>query len=54
VVALASANNLALVALVVALVALVLFATGAGFGHSAGLVGEGFPQCPPYISTTAF
>jgi len=42
-----------LVAFLVALA--VLFAAGTtGFGHVAGLVAEGDPQCPPYISTTAF
>jgi len=42
-----------LVAFAVALA--VLFAAGTtGYGHVAGLVAEGDPQCPPYISTTAF
>jgi len=39
----------------VAVALAVLFAAGTtGYGHVAGLVAEGDPQCPPYISTTAF
>lgn len=52
----AAYNNLVfaagLVAFVVALA--VLLAAGLGAtGHTAGLVGEGAPHDPPYISTTA-
>jgi len=32
-----------------------LFAEGTiGSGHVAGLIADGYPQYPPYISTTAF
>jgi len=32
-----------------------LFAAGTiGFGHVSGLIADGYPQYPPYISRTAF
>lgn len=52
----AAYNNLVFAAGAVALAVAfaVLFAAGLGAtGHTAGLVGEGAPHDPPYISTTA-
>jgi len=47
-------KTLVLVAFAVALAVLVVAAGTTGIGHVAGLVAEGDPHHPPYISTTAF
>lgn len=43
----------AVVAVVLALAVVLVLAATAGFGHVAGLFGEGDPQYPPYSSLTA-